>query len=295
MSYEIRSLTLAELLDTAFQLLRDRFVLLCGLAAIVQAPIAVVLGPLMSDPRALSLLGDEAALALVALLLVYLVLMLLAFPVVAAAITRAVGDVYLGWRAGWGRALAAGLRRLVPLLLTFLLFSLVALAAAVLAFGVVGAVMLGAMALVGPDSSVALFVTTLVVSAAVGFVYYLYVITPFAVLTQVVVLEDVAFFDAIVRAFQVVAGHRLRVVGVLLVAGVLVTIPVSGLGLVGTAWPWVGAVLSAVGQSIGFAFTSAAGVLLYFDLRCRKEGFDLEHLARMVEARAAEAEAREPA
>ena len=34
------------------------------------------------------------------------------------------------------------------------------------------------------------------------------------------------------------------------------------------------------------AFMFATAVVLYFDIRCRLESFDLEHLARMVEGRA---------
>jgi len=32
-------------------------------------------------------------------------------------------------------------------------------------------------------------------------------------------------------------------------------------------------------------------VVMYFDIRCRKEAFDLEHLASLVDARGAEAAA----
>jgi hypothetical protein len=36
-------------------------------------------------------------------------------------------------------------------------------------------------------------------------------------------------------------------------------------------------------------FQTAVAVVLYFDLRCRKENFDLEHLAQLVEGAAAPA------
>ena len=39
-----------------------------------------------------------------------------------------------------------------------------------------------------------------------------------------------------------------------------------------------------IAQAAANAFGTAALVVLYFDIRCRKEAFDLEHLARQVES-----------
>jgi hypothetical protein len=46
----------------------------------------------------------------------------------------------------------------------------------------------------------------------------------------------------------------------------------------------VGLLIWASFQAVGFAFTTAAIVVLYFDLRCRAENYDLELLAQQVEA-----------
>jgi hypothetical protein len=53
--------------------------------------------------------------------------------------------------------------------------------------------------------------------------------------------------------------------------------------------PIVRSVASAIAQSVAMAFYSGVGVVLYFDLRCRKENFDLEHLAQLVESAGAPA------
>ena len=48
--------------------------------------------------------------------------------------------------------------------------------------------------------------------------------------------------------------------------------------------PGFGVVGSALAQAVAFAYYSAVSVVFYFDVRARKEAFDLEHLARLVES-----------
>ncbi len=45
-----------------------------------------------------------------------------------------------------------------------------------------------------------------------------------------------------------------------------------------------GAVDVLFSLAVGFAFTTSVAVVLYFDLRCRAENYDLELLAEQVEA-----------
>ena len=61
----------------------------------------------------------------------------------------------------------------------------------------------------------------------------------------------------------------------------------NAFGLVGLFLPSLGALLGSLAEAVGVAFASAVSVVFYFDIRCRKESFDLEHLARLVEADAA--------
>jgi hypothetical protein len=55
----------------------------------------------------------------------------------------------------------------------------------------------------------------------------------------------------------------------------------------GFASPWVGALANGIGSSVTGAFTGAAAIVFYFDIRCRKEAFDVTHLAQLVESGAA--------
>jgi hypothetical protein len=101
--------------------------------------------------------------------------------------------------------------------------------------------------------------------------------------------EGIGGWAALKRSAFLVKGRWLVVLGVLIVSGLLAAI-VAGvivgiiLGFVNVTSP-VGYValdtgLTALITVITTPFTVAAATVMYFDLRVRKEGFDIELLAR---------------
>ena len=86
------------------------------------------------------------------------------------------------------------------------------------------------------------------------------------------------------RAFTLGSTAKGRVVGVVFTTGMIVAFPVFGAQMLISAIPVVGTLVWAGFQAIGFAFSTAVMVVLYFDLRCRAENYDLELLAEQVEA-----------
>jgi len=82
-------------------------------------------------------------------------------------------------------------------------------------------------------------------------------------------------------------GSLLRGLGVMVVSSVLMAMLSGGTALVLFAFPFASGFFSGIMQSLSMVYTSAVSVALYFDLRCRKEAFDLEHLAQLVERAAA--------
>jgi len=108
-----------------------------------------------------------------------------------------------------------------------------------------------------------------------------------------VVLEGKRGSDALVRSKQLVKYDRNKVVGVVMAMGVIVWILVVALG---GAWgimagmvvhDFTNPIFEVGGQLIGSVIAplpSVALVLLYYDLRIRKEGFDLENLSSEMEA-----------
>ena len=90
------------------------------------------------------------------------------------------------------------------------------------------------------------------------------------------------------RSWELVGGHWLHTFGTLLVAGLLtgvvnavITAPVSGLSWV------VQAIAAAVATVVTLPYGVLVGVLLYLDLRARKETLSLDTLRADLRASAA--------
>ncbi|MCG8591596.1 MAG: hypothetical protein MJE66_20050 [Proteobacteria bacterium] len=285
MDYEIRALSLAEILDMGFRLLRDRFGLLTGLAAIVYAPSMLVMGlltrTLEADFTADSGLAPDLLIGVGVVWLATLAML----PFVVAAITSAIGNLYLGRPVSVGDAARAGLHHLLPLGLTYLIFFVIVSVALIIATFVLvgGSVFVGQLAgaagstPVGVGVAITVFILGLLLA-------YLLALLPMLVLPQIVVFEDTSFFAAIARAWQLLTGHRWRSLGVWVTTYLMISIPVFAFQFLFLVLPMGGLIGMAAAQAIGFAYYSAVTVVLYFDLRSRQEAFDLEHLAALVEA-----------
>jgi hypothetical protein len=239
-SYEIRAMSLGEVLDTAFRLVTDHFTLLVGIALAVALPMALV-GDLAAEMAAGGGLGAAAGLLGLGLFV------MIVSPIISAAITHAISEVYLGRPAGFAPSLRLGASLLLRLVGTSILMVLL--------------VFLGTLLLILPG---------------------IYLLFAFMLTYQVVVIEDLAGWSALKRSHDLSRGHLLRVFGVYLVAMVLMAVVGTGINLVGAQVPYLGTLLNAVSQAVFTAYMAAAYVVLYFDIRCRKEAFDLDHLAELV-------------
>jgi hypothetical protein len=186
------------------------------------------------------------------------VLQLLAALLATAACLRAIAQAYLGEQTDWRSSLSYALRLAPSLLLLTLLYVL--------------GLLLGFVALILPG-------------------VWLSVAWAFA--TPALLVEGLRGRRALGRSFQLVRGRWWRTFGVLIVGFLLATIVstiVQAAFLVGI---FLGQdndalvlVLSAIAGSLGLAvttpFQAALLTVIYFDLRVRKEGFDLELLAQEV-------------
>ena len=169
---------------------------------------------------------------------------------------KAVADAYLGAEPDWRRSLRFALHRLGGLIG-------VAILSAIL-------VTLGTIALILPG--VWLFVS-------------------YAVAVPALLLERIGAWSALRRSFRLVRGRWWQTFATLLVGylligvlGALVTAVIMIVpSLLADGNTFVGAVGAVVGGTVGSALTtpySAAVItLLYFDLRVRKEGLDLQLIA----------------
>lgn len=257
MNYPIRAMGFGEILDTAFRLVRDHAAVLIGIPILFYVPLALLQEALRSRQLAASqgAAGEVAAVSILVAMLGFAVIL----PVVQAAVTHAIGEHYLGRSVRVGEALRRAASIFLPMMGTWLLASL--------------AIMGGLVLFVIPG---------------------IYLMLVFMLVVPVMVLEGGFGTRALGRSRELMHGSLLRGLGVIVLGGIIAGLLSGAAGLVFGFIPWIGAVGTGAAQAAAFAYTSAVTVLLYFDLRCRKEQFDLEHLSQLVEARGKEGTAPAP-
>ena len=170
--------------------------------------------------------------------------------IVGAAVTRMGADVYLGGRADVGRTVSAVLPRVLVLIVTALLTMLM--------------VVPGLILLIIPG---------------------LYLATRLFAAPQVVVIENRGAIEAIRRSFALTKGRAGHVfLTLLLLYGLYFALSFGvtlGVALFGS--PVLQTVVSSVLSIFCFPILGLAGLVLYYDLRIRNEGFDVEHMAQSLD------------
>jgi uncharacterized membrane protein len=242
--YEIRTMSLAEILDTSFRILRDHFVPIVGISAILNVPVAIGQALVESQSQA----GAEASLPTIGLAFGLLSFALVS-PLVGAAITHLIGELYLGREARLGESFRVAFGIFVPLLGTMLLVGLFTLGATLL--------------LIVPGIWFGLGAT---------------------LTSQIMVLERSFGMTAIRRSLDLMKGNRGRAFLIILVVVGVSVVAGFAIGLIAQPVPWLSGIVSGLTGSLTGAFSSVAMLVLYFEIRCRKEAFEIEHLARLVQA-----------
>jgi hypothetical protein len=244
MQYQIRSMSLGEILDTGFSILRNHFVPIVGIAALVYVPLAL-LGAAFPTVKPGTMPSPAVLVGVLVGGLAFLVL----GPVGTVAITYLIGELYQGRSTTVGAAFREAFSILLPLFGTSLLSGLL---------------------------------------LVVGFVLFVvpgvWLMTGFLVLSQVMIFERIFGTAAINRSMSLMRGNRMRALGVLLLGFIVVSVLGFAFNFGARLVPYAGPVASGLASAIGNAFITAVTVVLYFDIRCRKEAFEIEHLARLVRA-----------
>jgi len=268
---ELRPLRVGEVLDAAIkvytrnarELFKTVLVVLVPfeiLAAIVLA--SEVSGTTLSNGKFLfatqSDLTSYTVSSLVLTLLVVLVVLL-----ANAACFKAVSDTYLGEAPNWRQSLAFAFRRLGSVLW----LSIVTFVVLVLAI----------IALVLPG---------------------IYLAVAFSVALPVLLVEGTGGFKALRRSLALTRGRWWATLGTILVAAVLIAVVQLVVGLIlgligGLVFPHATGgspvarvilqrVLDTFGRMISIPFFAACVTVIYYDLRVRKEGYDLQLLAEGI-------------
>jgi hypothetical protein len=242
----LRQRDIGELLDETIALYRRNFALFAGIVAVLAVPQALL--GVVAAVYSGTFLGGAA------ILLIFLSTML--YIVMIAALARAISRRYLDETT----TIADAYRSIGWSIIVRLV------GASVIWFLCIG-------------MSFAFFVIPAIVFA----VYWLFV-------PQVIVLEGVTAANSLGRSWRLVQGSFWRVFGygivVFIAYGVLQIGVTQAIGLalspLGVAAPVLGGLVSASISTLALPFLLGAITLLYYDLRIRKEGFDLEILARAL-------------
>src|SRR5437879_8335379 len=120
-----------------------------------------------------------------------------------------------------------------------------------------------------------------------------YLFLSFLLVWQVMVLERRYGVTAMRRSRELMRGSLVRGLGITLAGAIIVSVVGGAIGLVVGHIPLLGPIGEGLARAAGVAYTSAVAVVLYFDICCRKEAFDLEHLARLVAGSAGSVEVGE--
>ena len=275
----LRAMSLADLLDETFRVYRRQFTVLAGVALLVLIPglcITLLSGayrfnPLtpaywqsfvqsINDPQALSQFQQRSQQVMASPFypLTYVVGLLL-FPFTTAAVYRAATGAAVGQAQTIGSVLQGTLRRY---------------------FGIFGLAILAGLTALGGI----LIVTIPVV---------IWVLVRWAVSLPALLAENVGPTAALGRSWALVKDQWWRTLGIVLVLAILTSVVSAAVtavfSVIAAVFPGgadLRSALALAGNTLASGLVApifAVGLtLLYLDLRVRKEGLDLEQLARQA-------------
>jgi hypothetical protein len=254
-----RPMGIGEILSTAFQLYQRHWRTLLAIAAVVVVPFTLLqylLGDQIRTRGEVTSNGVVIETATWAVGIAGLVTVLagvVMFLVLTGAITRAVAAEVAGEDPGVEQSYRFGFHRFWSVLLVSVLVGL--------------AIIGGLIVFIIPG---------------------IYIGVRLAVTIETLVVEGRRGTQAMGRSWELVGGHWWHAFGTLVVAGLLtgvvnavITAPFGN-----TGW-FVQAVAAAVATVITLPYGALVGVLLYLDLRARKENLTLEQLRADLQASAA--------
>lgn len=289
--FRLRPMDLRDILDDTFDLYKENFALFVTISAIVFLPFNFLLvtisgqiqGTEGADPEIMAMVAFGVTIFLTVLLGT------VATYIGMGALTVAVSERYLGRSVSVKEAYANVLSRFGPFLLTLILSMILAIFGGAL-FTMVPIGIAAAFWFVHPALGVLLgFILVLAgILAAVYLWFGLYFVIP------AFVIEGRSGTDAISRSFQLFNFNWMKAFGTLFLVTMIVAIlqsvlvsPISMMlgfiagegGLMSFLVLGIQGALAGVAQSVLQPIQMIVQLLLYYDIRIRREGYDLEILA----------------
>lgn len=252
-------------MDASFQLLRRYYPQLVTVSAITMAPgvlLRIIMRDEMSSQQKMTANpGPLFAVGLAAILCV---------TVCDAVLTVAVSDGYLNGELDLSRAFSTGARKILSVLLASFFRGLL-LGLAILVIGIAAAL-------------VTTFKTPLVFVVLGPFAIWImaYVLLRTFAIIPVVVLENIGPNTAMTRTLQLSKGcaaHIFFSLGLAFFLYFIFSGVISALGVT-LLTPATAGILGALLIIPIYPLLTVVSTMLYYDLRIRKEGFDLEIMSR---------------
>jgi hypothetical protein len=257
---QLRPLSIGELIDAGFKLFRQRFgtLMTCVLAPVVPLSILSTIIVAAVDDTAFDVNAPASDSSSVDIAnLIDNLLGGCAAAIAIAACFRVISSAYLGERTDAGDSLRYGLSRLLPLIVAYIAISVAA--------GI------GLVLLVVPG---------------------IFLAVKWSMTFPVIVAERAGAFDAMRRSWELTRGHWWRVFGTLLfvvvISFVLAFLILVAFGAAIASSDSISELAFAIlitAATIGvltvlYPLTAAVVTVVYYDLRVRNEGFELEQLVR---------------
>jgi hypothetical protein len=266
---QLRPLRVGEILDVCINIFTRNFLTFVRIVLVLVIPVQIVsVAVLVSTvpnadvlPRRFgstsgARIASSDVPAYIGGQVVVLVLTLVLTAIATAACFRAVGDAYLGSRPDWRSSLRFAARRFHSVVWVTVLVALLS------TIGLLGLIVTG-----------------------------IWLWFSFAVAVPALLFEGCKGFKALRRSMRLVRGRWWATAGAVLcgyliasiIGGILqglisaLVLTDAGKSVIGVAT--VNAVASGIGQIFTTPFPAAVTAVVYYDLRVRKEGFDLQLLA----------------
>lgn len=276
----IRPRSAIEIVDAAVSLFRENFktMAVIGLAASVPFIGAIIAGVgmfgAMRDPQAFL----KNPMAVVPGMIGFGVVLLFWMAIVDGAMTFAAAEAYHGRRPTPADAFRGAMAKGVSLVGGNLL--------RILIIGGVGGVAALAVALAAQASPVVAFIAGIAV-----FVLAVHLIARTFAITSAIVIENQDAMEGVNRSFFLSKNATLRIVGVALLCLVIYWFAqVISMMLVQTIVqlvlrsPMVAAVAGNLAAMLIYPFLNIAIMVLYYDQRVRKEGYDIDVMTTAIPA-----------
>jgi hypothetical protein len=272
-TYQLRQLSFGEILDGAFALYRRHFGVLVGIA-VACVGLPTVLNMYLSMVS-LEFMGTGLLLTWSVVLVLYGIGGLVA----TGATIRAVSDAFLGIEPSLAHAFRFALRKIVKIFFAGLAKYAV-IGVAMISGGIVAAILMAVAtdALVGGLLLMVIALATLCAALLLSAGY--------SVVTQTVVLEpETTAMLSLGRSWHLTDGFKVKAVALYVVLAIILTLPYVAATALVLVYPPSNIALTAGAamlQLLLYPVLPCAFTLFYYDLRVRREAFDLEYLGHQL-------------